>query len=176
MWRRRPPVRSCGLPAPACSGCMMSQAAGMRFAVADAMNRVLNCGRRSATHDPTHRAERDEPVKHYTIYMKNCAFFARHGFFDEVAFLGQRFFVGRPAGCRGGRAASGRQAGRHRRLRRGLQGDRSGRAGLQRRYLIEAWRPIIATGLTEKFPHIKRAEITGAMPNARSRACSTMSK
>ena len=29
----------------------------------------------------------------YTIYMKNCAFFARHGVLDEEEVLGQRFFV-----------------------------------------------------------------------------------
>ena len=29
----------------------------------------------------------------YTITLKNCAFFARHGVHDEEEFLGQRFFV-----------------------------------------------------------------------------------
>ena len=29
----------------------------------------------------------------YTITMKNCAFFARHGLHDAEEFLGQRFFV-----------------------------------------------------------------------------------
>ena len=29
----------------------------------------------------------------YTIRMKNCAFFARHGVLDEEEALGQRFYV-----------------------------------------------------------------------------------
>lgn len=29
----------------------------------------------------------------YTITLKNCAFFARHGVFEAEAVLGQRFFV-----------------------------------------------------------------------------------
>jgi dihydroneopterin aldolase len=29
----------------------------------------------------------------YTITLKNCAFFARHGAFEQEATLGQRFFV-----------------------------------------------------------------------------------
>lgn len=29
----------------------------------------------------------------YTITLKNCAFFARHGYFAQEEFLGQRFFV-----------------------------------------------------------------------------------
>ena len=29
----------------------------------------------------------------YTIRMKNCAFFARHGVFDAEETLGQRFYV-----------------------------------------------------------------------------------
>ena len=29
----------------------------------------------------------------YTITLKNCAFFARHGLHDAEEFLGQRFFV-----------------------------------------------------------------------------------
>lgn len=29
----------------------------------------------------------------YTITLKNCAFYARHGAFEEEAKLGQRFFV-----------------------------------------------------------------------------------
>ena len=29
----------------------------------------------------------------YEIRMKNCAFFARHGVYDQEEFLGQRFYV-----------------------------------------------------------------------------------
>ena len=29
----------------------------------------------------------------YTITLKNCAFFARHGAFEQEATLGQRFFI-----------------------------------------------------------------------------------
>jgi dihydroneopterin aldolase len=32
-------------------------------------------------------------VSIYQIRMKNCAFFARHGVFDEEEMLGQRFYV-----------------------------------------------------------------------------------
>ena len=31
----------------------------------------------------------------YQIRMMNCAFFARHGVFDQEEFLGQRFYVER---------------------------------------------------------------------------------
>ncbi len=104
-------------------------------------------------------------MKHYTIYMKNCAFFARHGFFDEEAFLGQRFFVDARLDVE---------------AEAPLQDDKlDGTVDYgvafkviesvvlgQRRYLIEALAADIATGLCEKFPHIKRAEITVRKPNA----------
>ena len=32
-------------------------------------------------------------TRHYTITLKNCAFFARHGLHPQEEFLGQRFYV-----------------------------------------------------------------------------------
>ncbi|MEN9894280.1 MAG: hypothetical protein RIR97_132 [Pseudomonadota bacterium] len=40
----------------------------------------------------------------YTITLKNCAFFARHGVHDEEEFLGQRFFVDAELDVNGGEA------------------------------------------------------------------------
>lgn len=101
----------------------------------------------------------------YTITLKNCAFFARHGVMDEEEVLGQRFFVDaeldiEPAGP--------------------LEHDRiettvdygvafnviekiiTGR----RRYLIETLALEVAQGLSAQFPQIRRAHITVRKPNA----------
>ena len=40
----------------------------------------------------------------YTITLKNCAFFARHGVYAEEEVLGQRFFVDAEFDVRAGQA------------------------------------------------------------------------
>jgi dihydroneopterin aldolase len=101
----------------------------------------------------------------YTIRLKNCAFFARHGVLDAEEKLGQRFYVD---------AALDVEPERH------LDDDAiestvdygvafgvieeivTGR----RRFLIEAVAQDIAEHLTQRFPQIRRAEITVRKPNA----------
>ncbi len=101
----------------------------------------------------------------YTIRMKNCAFFARHGLFDEEERLGQRFYVDAELEVEPGP---------------GLEGDVMdstvdyGTAFIEierivtgkRRFLIEALAFDVARALCEKFPRIARATITVRKPHA----------
>lgn len=101
----------------------------------------------------------------YRITMKNCAFFAHHGVYEEETRLGQRFFIDAvltvdPKGA--------------------LEEDRIegtvhyGEAFAviekvvtgKNRYLIESLALEIARGLREEFHQITRAEITVRKPNA----------
>src|SRR5690606_31168556 len=103
------------------------------------------------------RADRAEGrMMRYTIRMKNCAFFARHGLFDEEERLGQRFYVDAELEVEPGP---------------GLEGDVMdstvdyGTAFIEierivtgkRRFLIEALAFDVARALCEKFPRIARA-------------------
>jgi dihydroneopterin aldolase len=101
----------------------------------------------------------------YTIHMKNCAFFARHGVHDEEEFLGQRFYV---------------DAVLEVEPEFPLEDDRIdgtvdyGKAfkviekiiAGERRYLIEALAARVAAALRSTFPQIVRARITVRKPNA----------
>ncbi len=101
----------------------------------------------------------------YLIRMKNCAFFARHGVLDEEERLGQRFYVDALLSVDPGD---------------GLETD-SIEATVdygvafkvienivtgKRRFLIEALALEVAKALCERFPQIKRSEITVRKPNA----------
>lgn len=101
----------------------------------------------------------------YTIFMKNCAFFARHGVHDEEEFLGQRFYVDALLDVDPGNALETDE----------IEGTVDyGKAFTviekivtgERRYLIEALALQVAQALREKFPQIKRAQITVRKPNA----------
>jgi|SRR5690606_5545825 dihydroneopterin aldolase len=101
----------------------------------------------------------------YTIRMKNCAFFARHGVLDEEEKLGQRFYVDAILDVVPDTA---------------LESDSIeatvdyGVAFIEiekivtgkRRFLIEALALDVAKALCRKFPQIRRAEITVRKPNA----------
>ena len=101
----------------------------------------------------------------YTIRLKNCAFFARHGVHDEEETLGQRFYVDAALTVDPGDA---------------LEKDRiEGTVDYgtafevieriitgQRRFLIEALALEVGKALTTRFPQITRAEITVRKPNA----------
>ena len=101
----------------------------------------------------------------YTIRMKNCAFFARHGLFDEEERLGQRFYVDAELTVDPGA---------------GLEDDVMGATvdyGAafieiekiitgRRRFLIEALAFDVARALCEKFPRIASAVITVRKPHA----------
>lgn len=101
----------------------------------------------------------------YTIRLKNCAFFARHGVHDAEETLGQRFYVDAMLAVRS---------------KTPLEHDAidstvdygaafavieeiiTGR----RRFLIEALALDVAKVLCQRFPEISRAEITVRKPNA----------
>jgi len=101
----------------------------------------------------------------YVIRLKNCAFFARHGVMDEEETLGQRFYVDAVLEVDPGRPLEDDSI------------DSTVDYGVAftviekiitgaRRFLIEALAMEVAKALTQRFPQIKRAEITVRKPNA----------
>lgn len=101
----------------------------------------------------------------YEIRMKNCAFFARHGVYDQEEFLGQRFYVDAVLQVDPGNALENDS----------IDGTVDyGRAFIEiekiiageRRYLIEAIALEIGKSLCDEFPQIKQADITVRKPNA----------
>ena len=101
----------------------------------------------------------------YTITLKNCAFFARHGVHDEEEFLGQRFFVDAELDVEQGTALV--QDSIDDTVHYGIAFTEiekiiTGR----RRYLIEALALEVATTLCSRFPQIRRAKISIRKPNA----------
>ena len=101
----------------------------------------------------------------YEITLKNCAFFAHHGVYEEENKLGQRFFVDaelkvEPQGALEedrieGTVHYGTAFGVIEKIVTG-----------QQRYLIEALALDIAQGLCKEFPEILRARVTVRKPNA----------
>lgn len=101
----------------------------------------------------------------YTIRMQNCAFFARHGLFDEEERLGQRFYVdaeldvdpdeGLEDDIMGSTVDYGAAFVEIEKIITG-----------QRRFLIEALAFDVARALCAKFPRIARATITVRKPHA----------
>lgn len=101
----------------------------------------------------------------YQIRMMNCAFFARHGVFDQEEVLGQRFYVDAVL------TVEAVDALEHDRLEgtvdygvafQVIEGIVTG----ERRFLIEAIALEIAKALCERFPQIITADITVRKPNA----------
>ena|SRR5680860_14748 len=101
----------------------------------------------------------------YEIALKNCAFFARHGVYDEEKVLGQRFFVDAFLTVDGGKALHDDE----------IEGTVDyGKAFLaiqeiilgERKYLIEALALHVAKSLCEKFPMVLKAQVTIRKPNA----------
>lgn len=101
----------------------------------------------------------------YKITLKNCAFFARHGVFNEEETLGQRFFVDAILDVDGGDALYSDQ----------IEGTVDYGTAFQvieriitgkRRFLIEALALETAKALCKEFPMIENAEITIRKPNA----------
>jgi dihydroneopterin aldolase len=100
----------------------------------------------------------------YTITLKNCAFFARHGVLQEEAVLGQRFFVDAELDVPVSAALTEDDL------------DATMHYGhafavieevvtKTRRALIEALAQDVALALCEKFPQIRRAAITVRKPS-----------
>ncbi|WP_223385714.1 dihydroneopterin aldolase [Oricola cellulosilytica] len=101
----------------------------------------------------------------YQIRMMNCAFFARHGVFDQEEFLGQRFYVDAVLTVDAGDALEDDHiAGTvdygvaFQEIERIVTGER--------RYLIEAIGLEIAKALCRRFSQIVTADITVRKPNA----------
>ena len=101
----------------------------------------------------------------YKITLKNCAFFARHGVFNEEETLGQRFFVDAVLDVDGGNSLQedeidgtvdyGLAFGVIERIITG-----------KRRFLIEALALETAKAICSEFTMVKRAEVTIRKPNA----------
>ena len=101
----------------------------------------------------------------YTIELKNCAFFARHGVFNEEETLGQRFLVDAFLEVDPGDALE----------KDNIEGtvDYGEAFGVieaivtgRRRYLIEALALETARKLQSHFPQVTYARVTIRKPNA----------
>ena len=101
----------------------------------------------------------------YQIRMKNCAFFARHGVFDEEEMLGQRFYVDAVLTVDPGRALEDDSIENTVDYGVAFQVIEKIITG-QRRFLIEALALEVGKALTARYPQIARAEITVRKPNA----------
>ncbi|MGH6760210.1 MAG: dihydroneopterin aldolase [Phyllobacterium sp.] len=101
----------------------------------------------------------------YVIRMKNCAFFAHHGVFEEEERLGQRFYVDAVLTVDPGMALENDEI--EGTVHYGIAfGVIEHVVTGKRRYLIEALALDIAKALSARFPQIKRSEITVRKPNA----------
>ncbi len=101
----------------------------------------------------------------YTITLRNCAFFARHGVYNEEEVLGQRFFVDAVLTVEGGNSLENDDIDgtvdygkAFKAIERVVMG--------KRKYLIEALALEVATALCRKFRMISRVEITVRKPHA----------
>ena len=101
----------------------------------------------------------------YTIRLKNCAFFARHGVLDEEETLGQRFYVDAALTVDPGTALDADL----------IEGTVDYGVAFRvieeiitgkRRFLIEALALDVGRALLATFPQIRSAEITVRKPNA----------
>ena len=101
----------------------------------------------------------------YTIRMKNCAFFARHGVMDEEETLGQRFYVDAELVVDGGNALDEDSIDKTVDYGTAFVTIEKIITG-KRRYLIEALALEVAKALCARFPQILKADITVRKPNA----------
>lgn len=101
----------------------------------------------------------------YTITLKNCSFFARHGALEQEAFLGQRFFVDVVLDVDADEVLKTDDV--HGTVHYGIAFQVIEQAVTgHRRKLIEALAKDIAEALCERFVQIKRAEVTVRKPSA----------
>lgn len=101
----------------------------------------------------------------YKIQIKNCAFFARHGVFDEEETLGQRFYVDANLVVEAGNALVIDEIGNTVSYGDAFEVIEKIITG-KRRYLIEALAYECGIALLKQFSSIERAEITVRKPNA----------
>lgn len=101
----------------------------------------------------------------YEIALRNCAFFARHGVYNEEEVLGQRFFVDAVLTVNGtgtleddeieGTVDYGKAFTAIEKIIKG-----------KRKYLIEALAFEVAKSLCKKFNMVESAKVTIRKPNA----------
>ncbi len=101
----------------------------------------------------------------YNITLKNCAFFARHGIYNEEETLGQRFFVDAVLEVDGGNSLENDEIDgtvdygiAFKVIERIITGER--------RFLIEALALEVARAICAEFPMVKNASVTIRKPNA----------
>ena len=101
----------------------------------------------------------------YEITLKNCAFFAHHGLYEEETKLGQRFFIDATLKVEpDGALEEDRMEGT---VHYGEAFEVIKRlVTTQNRNLIEALALEIARGLCEAFPQVRHACVTVRKPNA----------
>ena len=100
----------------------------------------------------------------YAITLKNCAFYARHGAFDEEASLGQRFFVDVVMDVEASEAVENDDV--ETTVHYGIAYEIVEQVVTRtRRNLIEALAKDIGKALCTWSPRIKRAEITVRKPS-----------
>ena len=104
-------------------------------------------------------------MSNYQITLKNCAFFARHGVYNEEETLGQRFFVDAVLDVNAGPALEQDE----------IEGTVDYGTAFKvieqiitgkRRFLIEALALEVARAICREFPMVTRAEVTIRKPNA----------
>lgn len=101
----------------------------------------------------------------YTITLKNCAFFARHGLHEAEEVLGQRFFVDAELEVAPSRPLSDDRMEStvdYGVAFKEIEAIVTGR----RHFLIEALAQEIATSLCTRFPQVRRAKISVRKPSA----------
>jgi 7,8-dihydroneopterin aldolase/epimerase/oxygenase len=101
----------------------------------------------------------------YTITLRNCAFFARHGVYNEEEVLGQRFLVDAIL------TVDSKGPLEHDNIESTVDYGKAFKAIEKvimgkRKYLIEALALEVAKTMCKRFKQIKRAEITIRKPNA----------
>ena len=101
----------------------------------------------------------------YSITLRNCAFFARHGVYSEEEALGQRFFVDALLKVEGGNSLHEDDLEGTVDYGKAFKTIESVVMG-KRKYLIESLALEIASSLCAQFPMIQTAEITIRKPNA----------
>lgn len=104
-------------------------------------------------------------MSRYTILLKNCSFFARHGLLEQEEVLGQRFFVDAEMDVEAGNALETDEIGNTVDYGVAFAVIEKIVVG-QRRYLIEALANDIATALRQRYPQIVRVKITVRKPSA----------
>ncbi|MEM9329740.1 MAG: dihydroneopterin aldolase [Pseudomonadota bacterium] len=101
----------------------------------------------------------------YKITLKNCAFFARHGVYNEEETLGQRFFVDAVLDVNAGDALEKDE----------IEGTVDYGTAFKvietiitgkRRFLIESLALEVASAICKEFPMVTSADVTIRKPNA----------